>query len=276
MAWVQFLGGELKSYKPHSVAQKNNNNKEKEKYLRNKIKWVSYRPDILWSCFFNLATSTFYWECLYYLHLMHAYSVMSNSVTTRHQSPWNFPGKNTGVDCISYSRGSSNPRIRPESSVSPILQRGSLPLRHLGSLFHLLQPSVWLGFRLPLLLLSRFSRVRLCVTPYTADHQAPPSLGFSKQEHWSGFPFPSPMHESKKWKGSHWVMSNSSRPHGLQPTRLLHPWDFPGKSTGVRCHCLLLTGMQSPLFIDALLSIITFTLQRWRWLMRQRPYDPQI
>ena len=28
-------------------------------------------------------------------------------------------------------------------------------------------------------------------------------------------------------------------PHGLQPTRLLHPWDFPGKSTGVGCHCLL-------------------------------------
>ena len=35
-----------------------------------------------------------------------------------------------------------------------------------------------------------------------AAHQAPPSLGFSRQEHWSGFPFPSPMHESEKWKGS--------------------------------------------------------------------------
>ena len=34
-------------------------------------------------------------------------------------------------------------------------------------------------------------------------------------------------------------MSNSVRPHGLQPTRLLRPWDFPGKSTGVGCHCLL-------------------------------------
>jgi len=34
-------------------------------------------------------------------------------------------------------------------------------------------------------------------------------------------------------------MSDSSRPHGLQPTRLLHPWDFLGKSTGVGCHCLL-------------------------------------
>ena len=48
-----------------------------------------------------------------------------------------------------------------------------------------------------LLLLSRFSRVRLCATPETAAHQAPPSLGFSWQEHWNGLPFPSPMHESE-------------------------------------------------------------------------------
>ena len=45
-----------------------------------------------------------------------------------------------------------------------------------------------------LLLLSRFSRVRLCATPETAAHKAPPSLGFSRQEHWSGLPFPSPVH----------------------------------------------------------------------------------
>ena len=49
-----------------------------------------------------------------------------------------------------------------------------------------------------LLLLSRFSRVQLCATPEIAAHQAPPSLGFSRQEHWSGLPFPSPMHESAK------------------------------------------------------------------------------
>ena len=88
-------------------------------------------------------------------------------------------------------------------------------------------------------LLSHFSHVRLCVTPLTAAHQAPPSLGFSRQEHWSGLPFPSPMHESEKWKGSRSVVSDSSRPHGLQPTRLLCPWDFPGKSAGVGCHRLL-------------------------------------
>ena len=49
-----------------------------------------------------------------------------------------------------------------------------------------------------LLLLSRFSCVQLCATPWTAAHQAPPSLGFSRQEHWSGLPFPSPMYESEK------------------------------------------------------------------------------
>ena len=49
-----------------------------------------------------------------------------------------------------------------------------------------------------LLLLSHFSRVRLCATPQTAAHQAPLSLGFSRQEHWSGLLFPSPMHKSER------------------------------------------------------------------------------
>ena len=47
------------------------------------------------------------------------------------------------------------------------------------------------------------------------------------------------MHESEKWKWSCSVVSDSSGSHGLQSTRLLHPWDFPGKSTAVGCHCLL-------------------------------------
>ena len=64
-------------------------------------------------------------------------------------------------------------------------------------------PVLWPGefrglYSLLLLLLSRFSRVRLCATPWTAAHQAPPSLGFSRQGHWSGLPFPPPMHESEK------------------------------------------------------------------------------
>ena len=36
------------------------------------------------------------------------------------------------------------------------------------------------------------SHVRLLVTPWTAAYQAPPSMGFSRQEHWSGVPLPSP------------------------------------------------------------------------------------
>ena len=36
------------------------------------------------------------------------------------------------------------------------------------------------------------SRVRLFATPWTVAYQAPPSMGFSKQENWSGLPFPSP------------------------------------------------------------------------------------
>ena len=48
-----------------------------------------------------------------------------------------------------------------------------------------------------LLLLSHFSRVWLCVTPQMAAHQAPPSIGFSRQEYWSGVPLPSPGKQTK-------------------------------------------------------------------------------
>ena len=77
-----------------------------------------------------------------------------------------------------YSGDLPNPGIKHGS---PALQVDSLLLSHLGSpLFSLL------------LLLSHFSRVRLCATPDTAAHQAFPSLRFSRQEHWSELPFLSP------------------------------------------------------------------------------------
>ena len=82
-----------------------------------------------------------------------------------------------------------------------------------------------------LLLLSRFSRGWLCATPQTAAHQAPLSLGCSRQKYWSGSPFPSPMHESEKWKWSHSVMADSRNPmdsslpgssiHGIFQARVL-------------------------------------------------------
>ena len=65
-----------------------------------------------------------------------------------------------------------------------------------------------------------FSCVQLLATPWTAAYQAPPSMGFTK------------FAVSIK-------MSDSLQPHGLWPTRLFCPWDFPGKNTGVGCHFLL-------------------------------------
>ena len=49
-----------------------------------------------------------------------------------------------------------------------------------------------------LLLLSCFSRVWLCENPWTAAHQAPPSMGFSRQEYWSGLPLPSPSQRASR------------------------------------------------------------------------------
>ena len=97
-----------------------------------------------------------------------------------------------------------------------------------------------------------------------AAYQAPPSLGFSRQEHWNGLPFPSPMHESEKWKWSRSVVFNSSQPHGLrlQPTRLLCPWDFPANRTGVGCHCLLWISS------DRAASQDLWVATRYRGLMR--------
>ena len=84
---------------------------------------------------------------------------------------------------MSSSRGSSKPRNWTLSFTSPALVEGFFITEPPG------KPVTTL---LLLLLLSRFSRVQLCVTPQTAAHQAPLSLGFSRQEYWSGLPFPSP------------------------------------------------------------------------------------
>ena len=51
-----------------------------------------------------------------------------------------------------------------------------------------------------LLLLSRFSCVRLCATPQTADYQSPLSMGFSRQAYWSGVPLPSPLRDEGNTK----------------------------------------------------------------------------
>ena len=75
---------------------------------------------------------------------------------------------------------------------------GDVSVRQAGWSRFVIHESAPTKHQLLLLLLSLFSRVRHCVALETAAHQAPPSLGFSRQEHWSGLPFPSPVHESEK------------------------------------------------------------------------------
>ena len=89
--------------------------------------------------------------------------------------------------------------------------------------------SKWLyqGKLLLLLLLSCFSHVQLCATPETAAHQAPPSLGSSRQEHWSGLPFPSLMPESEVAQ---------SYPTPSDPM----DWSLPGSSVHGICQARVL------------------------------------
>ena len=74
----------------------------------------------------------------------------------------------------------SNPGIEPVSLMSAALAGSSLPLAPTGKPTHC--------YKLSHLL----SCVQLFVTPWTVSHQAPLSMGFSRQEYWSGLPFPSP------------------------------------------------------------------------------------
>ena len=89
-----------------------------------------------------------------------------------------------------------------------------------------------------LLLLSRFSRVRLC-DPWDGSPPGSPVPGILKARtlEWVAISFSN----AWKWKvkGKSLSRVRPSQPHVLQPTRLFRPWDSPGKSTGVGCHCLL-------------------------------------
>ena len=152
---------------------------------------------------------------------------MSNSVQpcrwqpTRLSRPWDSPGKNTGVGChflLQWMKAKSESEVAqscptlsdpmdgsPPAPLSMGFSRQEYMVSGSGGSMGKTSSSnaggggfnPWL---LLLLLLSHVSRVRLCATPKTAAHQAPLSLGFSRQEHWSGLPFPFPMHESEKGK----------------------------------------------------------------------------
>ena len=83
------------------------------------------------------------------------------------------------------------------------------------------------GFQYPKMNATTAKSLQSCLTLCNPIEGS--SLGFSREEYWSELPFPSPIHENEKWKWSHSVVSDPQRPHGLQPTRLFCPWDFPGK-----------------------------------------------
>ena len=103
-----------------------------------------------------------------------------------------------------------------------------------------------IGFLLPLplpatfrcmllLLLSRFSCVWLCTS--SPPGSPIPGILQARTLEWVAISF------SNAWKWKMKVKTLSCvrllATPWLQPTRLLRPWDFPGKSTGVHCHCLL-------------------------------------
>ena len=74
------------------------------------------------------------------------------------------------------------------------------------------------------------------------------------------------------------VVSDSSRPHGLQPTRLLCPWDFAGKNTRVGCHSLLqgTFSTQGSNLASPALAGISFTIQPPIEGMRRRVTEDEM
>ena len=122
--------------------------------------------------------------------------------------------------------------------------------------------SVWTCDMLLLLLLSRFRCVRLCATPHGSPPGSPvPRILQARTWEWVAF--------SNAWKWKVKVKSLSRvqplGPHRLQPTRLLHLWDFPGKSTGVGCHFLLPCDINNLNYSRSLLSksIVVLLYSAW-------------
>ena len=113
------------------------------------------------------------------------------------------------------------------------------------------------------ILLSHFSRVRLCDP---VDGSPPvssvPGILQARTLEWVAISF------SKAWKWKVKVKSLShvrlERPHGLEPSRLLCPWDFPGKYTGVGCHCLLRQWSYSLVITIHLVMFMNFTIFFWQ------------
>ena len=122
------------------------------------------------------------------------------------------------------------------SGTQPVFLRYTSGLEAASHVAWLLALCLLHALLLLLLLLSHFSHVWLCDSIDSSPPGSPvPGILQARTVEWVAISFSS----AWKWKWSRSIVSDSSRPHGLQPTRLLHPWDFPVKSTGVGCHRLL-------------------------------------
>ena len=114
---------------------------------------------------------------------------MDCSLPSRLLCPWDSPRKNTGVGCCAFLQGNlSDPGTEPATLQSPALAGGFFTTSVTWEA-HL--------FAAAAAAKSLQSRLTLC-NPRDGSPPGSPVPGFSRQEHWSGLPFPSPMHESEK------------------------------------------------------------------------------
>ena len=112
---------------------------------------------------------------------------------------------------------------------------------------------------------SSLSRVRLFVTPWTVAYKAPPSMGFSRQQYWSGLPFPSPMHKSEREVAQSCPTLSDpvdcslqgSSVHGIFQAAALE-WGATASSTSPTEFTSTLTGMLSS---PSLLLLLSFSSQ---------------
>ena len=121
---------------------------------------------------------------------------------TRLRCPWDSPGKNTGVGCH-FLLQCMKVKSKSEVAESCLTLSDPIDCSLPGSSIHgIFQARVleWgaIAFSLKYLTSTQYcaqslSRVQLFVTPWTVAYQAPPSMGFSRQEYWSGLPLPSPV-----------------------------------------------------------------------------------
>ena len=129
------------------------------------------------------------------------------------------------------------------------------------------------------------SRVRLLATPWTAAYQAPPTMGFSRQEYWSGVPLPSPKddldnvlkigHLNKKKKSGHhfaykgpYSQSYSFSSSHVQMWQLDHKEGWAQKNWCFRT--VVLKTLESPLDVTSNQSILReinpeYSLGDWCW-----------